>query len=145
MAEDYVSLAAFKTGRKSFDAKRVLQEHGIAEVNVWPVHASAYGYFDRSHVLMIAKSCLSPARRLLAENGLLGDSEMLRDADRHLSEDAAHLPARWRPFPESRRHDILNRAAVYSFVAIVIVGGLFTASRDTSTRLRLLRTGRQSS
>ncbi len=70
MAQDYVRLAVFKTRRMAFKAPRVLQDHGLVEVSVWPVHTSAYGYIDRRHIVMIAGDRVGEARRLLTENGL---------------------------------------------------------------------------
>lgn len=80
MEDDYVKLAVFKTMKLAFEARRLLHEHGVDAVNVWPVHTSAYGYIDDSHVVTVAGSRVSQARRLLIESGFLSDSEVPEDA-----------------------------------------------------------------
>jgi hypothetical protein len=79
--EDYVKLAVFKQRRLAFTAYRVLKEHGVAEVNVWPVNFWANAYLDDSHVLMVAQTSFSRARQLLVESGLLANSDVLADSD----------------------------------------------------------------
>ena len=41
-----------------------------------------------------------------------------------LQETVTRLIRRWRSLPETRRQDILNRAAVETFAVLVVVGGL---------------------
>lgn len=45
------------------------------------------------------------------------------DTDR-LQEAVTRLVRRWRSLADGRRQDFLNRAAVYTFAALVVVGGL---------------------
>ncbi len=54
----------------------------------------------------------------------LGGREVIETDTDRLQEMVTSLIRRWRSLPETRRQDILNRAAVDTFAVLVIVGGL---------------------
>jgi hypothetical protein len=71
----------------------------------------------------------APARRILVaregESVLASQAQDVIETDTDkLQEMVTRLIRRWRSLPETRRQDILSRAAVDTFAVLVIVGGL---------------------